>query len=174
MKKLMIALTAVAMAAAVQAGSVKWSTTTGLVAAGETDVMSSGTLQLIAVTAGTSVDDVFASVKDGAFTSVKSASMSSGKIAAQQFDMTNGSYDFYSICVDGDNFFISASKSGAVSDVGSASIGYTLKAQSNSGSIMDAAAGYQGAGWYSSVPEPTSGLLLLLGVAGLALRRRRA
>ena len=31
-------------------------------------------------------------------------------------------------------------------------------------------------GWqaYSSVPEPTSGLLLLLGVAGLALRRRRA
>ena len=27
---------------------------------------------------------------------------------------------------------------------------------------------------WSSVPEPTSGLLLLLGVAGLALRRRRA
>ena len=36
------------------------------------------------------------------------------------------------------------------------------------------ASGNGGAGWYNVVPEPTSGLLLLLGMAGLALRRRRA
>ena len=37
------------------------------------------------------------------------------------------------------------------------------------------ATGFVNAGWYTvSVPEPTSGLLLLLGVAGMALRRRRA
>ena len=28
--------------------------------------------------------------------------------------------------------------------------------------------------WYSAVPEPTSGLLMLLGMAGLALKRKRA
>ena len=34
---------------------------------------------------------------------------------------------------------------------------------------------FTAAGWQTSaIPEPTSGLLLLLGVAGLALRRRRA
>ena len=34
--------------------------------------------------------------------------------------------------------------------------------------------GSQSAATWQSIPEPTSGLLLLIGVAGLALRRRRA
>ncbi len=45
----------------------------------------------------------------------------------------------------------------------------------SSADAKSASSGFSGAGWYSSsVPEPTSGLLMLLGVAGLALRRKRA
>ena len=40
--------------------------------------------------------------------------------------------------------------------------------------VGKASEGYASSGWYTTVPEPTSGLLLLLGVAGLALKRKRA
>ena len=52
----------------------------------------------------------------------------------------------------------------------------TTMDSAGSGSRSFAIGSQSGATWYTteSVPEPTSGLLMLLGVAGLALRRRRA
>ena len=43
----------------------------------------------------------------------------------------------------------------------------------SSDALGNAEAGFD-AGTWTAVPEPTSGLLLLLGVAGLALKRKRA
>ena len=40
--------------------------------------------------------------------------------------------------------------------------------------IKTADQGFAGSGTFTAVPEPTSGLLMLVGLAGLALRRRRA
>ena len=70
---------------------------------------------------------------------------------------SNGS-DYYATAVTGD---IVADDSFATFTVfNAADIDYTLSAKQSFSA--------------SSVPEPTSGLLMLIGVAGLALRRRRA
>ena len=53
--------------------------------------------------------------------------------------------------------------------------GYTYEAGSPSpGSLGLNAASFAHSGTIADVPEPTSGLLMLVGLAGLALRRRRA
>lgn len=71
-----------------------------------------------------------------------------------------------STAADATYAYISGTAGGATGDEG----------QSASVSFEDAQlSGMQTAGnWTQVAPEPTSGLLLLIGVAGLALRRRRA
>ena len=51
---------------------------------------------------------------------------------------------------------------------------FTVPANGNAGVNFTSDKTLPGAWTVQGVPEPTSGLLLLLGVAGLALRRRRA
>lgn len=46
--------------------------------------------------------------------------------------------------------------------------------ETSPGSLALTSANFSSSGTITSVPEPTSGLLILLGMAGLALRRRRA
>jgi hypothetical protein len=47
-------------------------------------------------------------------------------------------------------------------------------AKFNNSLALNAGFGTQASNTWVAVPEPTSGLLMLLGVAGLALKRKRA
>ena len=51
---------------------------------------------------------------------------------------------------------------------------YEPPATGTTGTIVLSTQGTAGSGTFTAVPEPTSGLMLLLGVAGLALKRKRA
>lgn len=148
MKKLVILAAVALVAACSQAASFKWG------ASGIKDITGenaySGTATLYAIIGG--VDTV-----------VDTTTMSGGTITASQNvfssdDFVAGTtYDFYYTMTDADgNVFTSTTKSSRAQATATPQIGFL-----------------SGGSW-APVPEPTSGLLMLLGIAGLALRRRRA
>lgn len=70
--------------------------------------------------------------------------------------------------------FLSASASAAAQLADTSDVYFSGLGTATKNVFADASATFEanGAGWYA-VPEPTSGLLLLIGLAGLALRRKR-
>ena len=73
-----------------------------------------------------------------------------------------------------DAIYISDTIAANYTAVGTGTVNFGNQNDYSSVGFKDITKGYDGAGWYAqSVPEPTSGLLMLLGMAGLALRRGR-
>lgn len=188
MKKLMIVLVAAAVAAYTQAASFNWKTSaTGKVyqPGSATDFLGTSTAYLFDVanvTQSSLVADFAAGTLDLASKSgLSNATISNGKISGPTFvdgtavGDTLTAYFATIITVGTDDYlFISGVASAGGVEGKTTAISFNAKAASQL-TALDASAGYKGAGWYTtqSVPEPTSGLLMLLGVAGLALRRRR-
>ena len=193
MKKLMFTLAAVLAAGMIQAAQVTWNTGTAVKgitsdsnpAFGSANA-ASGTLSLYvwlvneATYNSTGVDkiwDTYGSSLGTATASVTGKGGAAGATAKTDgltFSTTEDTpyYGLVLTTYDPDkdgtvDYYIANKATTAINTAGTnASVGNLAK---NVGGV--ATTGWTSA---SSVPEPTSGLLMLLGIAGLALRRRRA
>ena len=181
MKKL-IMLTAVGLGAfMLNAATVTW-TVSGVKTVDDATVNASGYSAFLFYTASTvvgdsvvSYDDVIASITAGTFASdYSSKAIATGTTATYgNYTKTGlGSYgagdsvsaftvifDAASIA-DAENYAVMAGKTASfTSATGAKTLGFT---------------NFSATTTWQAVPEPTSGLLMLVGLAGLALRRRRA
>ena len=198
MKKLMVALAAVAVGLAAQAAIVDWQYSVQGVdttVAGYPDYNSGYTLYLVDAAAFDNVEKVTADTfKDSSITygSTTFAAGTGKKASAKTFNSIavgkteaglsattlsddiitkGGTHDFYYVIVDDNADKYIVSDKATLTGRGTTDSGIGGNALATTQAAIDTK------GWKSfgggDVPEPTSGLLLLLGVAGLALRRKQ-
>ena len=179
MKKLMFMLAAVAMAASVQAASVAWTCTnvkdsTGGAISGIAYFVNAATLSQGDLSA-LSGADAFNTALSGMYswTPTDAGKYTSAAVENATLGLTDGAASqAYLVIID--TATITDSSKYYLTEVKSFdALGGTETANVKWGSQSTPS---QAAGAWTAVgvPEPTSGLLMLVGLAGLALRRRRA
>ena len=191
MKKLMIMLGVVAAAIGVQAASIDWSVANnGWVLDSGSKAASGYTVYLI--NGATALETIAAAIDSttGAFDADQtwvfgSAATDNAKGRVSELTTTTDKlvrgtdYDFSVLIIDAaatggpkymvsDTFTQTAYKAGDDEAMAASFAASTFGANALTYNATSAANGW------AAVPEPTSGLLMLLGMAGLALRRRRA
>ena len=181
MKKIMIALAAIATAVSVHAAAVGWSLGGNntsyandaymMFVIGQNNVESIATVTAL-LDAGSSIDSyAFGSGAIAANGNVNMGSSASGKT------LDAGTYTAFFVVFDSatptagsSNYAVVSGASTLTKTVAATAANVTFAAGS-AASILNNTDNWKS---YGAVPEPTSGLLLLLGVAGLALKRKRA
>ena len=190
MKRLMIALAAVALTAATQAATFKWTTSAvaygidaasvidnGSYTAGTTQMKNKGTWSVILSIYEVGSDTL---VGQSTSTAIKFGTANAKVSTSVVVDDAVASTAYnYILTITGTQTDLAARGKDGVYDYTGAMMTAEIK-----GTVTTAQTGLTGldsstpASWTVSgiegVPEPTSGLLMLVGLAGLALRRKRA
>ena len=191
MKKLIIAAAVACVAALTQAASVSWSIT-GLKGS-DGNTLTSGAAYVFctkgtsattvaAVTSaidGLNAGDLKTYLTDNSISALKGtisgggASVSGVDLATSGVPEKQSGTAIFAVIVDDDTFgdgvkYVVTGVSGNVKTPAASTTNVATF------SLDGAAATANASNWTAAAPEPTSGLLLLLGVAGLALKRKRA
>ena len=175
MKKLIVGIALVACALSAQATKVTWGLSAGN--ALDTAKISTGTMYLVYASDATAID----------WTAFEGqSSFTASTIASAGFDKTIDTFAYSSTSISKTSTItpssagISGTKSFYVLCISDAAdyVAYSPTAQtasiSTSTMTLNKTQGVSAFSYTQAVPEPTSGLMLLLGFAGLALKRKRA
>ena len=177
MKKIICALAIAVSAFAANAASVTWSGLAGTLAT-TGDTATTYSVYLVDSSVYASAADAVAGIMGGNTAGVLSSTAGIAAGTGFRFSVVsgtmNGTYNAgdvinaYAVILDGstanaENYLTTAAKDATVSAAGLANFSYGSMASLTWNEVPTA-----------DIPEPTSSLLLLLGVAGLALKRKRA
>ena len=188
MKKLMFMLAAVACAVTMQAAQMDWNINAKpITEPGSSTYMAGQTSYLLAFASSAAADDYYAALKDGTKTLAQAISeavgsatggtgKNAGKVAATATSSSlveGGTYYMAILTTSGTDKFILSdvrtgiayNPTGTIETEGSA-VTFTA---SNFSTTAESRTG-----WTTAAPEPTSGILMLVGLGALALRRRKA
>lgn len=189
MKKLIIAVVAVAMAVVTNAASFKWSLPEGRIFDGTGATGSAGYSPTVGLTAylfdaGVYSQETLVSALGGAGADYSKAIAgastvvnSAARVEVKSFTYdVSASFDAYFVIVGDGKVFISDSIASGIQASAAQTIDFESVSTASRSTFTSGTFAANGAGWYTTaaVPEPTSGLLMFLGIAPLALKRRRA